>query len=320
MALLGGGAVFWPLAARAQQAPLPVIGFLNGGSQTLFAVALQAFHKGLEESGYIEGRTVAIEYRWAEGQYDRLPAMAADLVARQVSAIAATTGPAALSAKAATTTIPIVFETGGDPVKLGLVPSLSRPGANITGVTQLTTGLAAKRVEILHELLPTARVVAMLVNSASALAASTASDARSAASALGLELRVVNASTEGDFDKVFTELSQSRVGGLAIDADAFFTGRHEQLTALAARYAVPTIYIRRDFAAAGGLVSYGNDIADSYRLAGIYTGRVLKGERPADLPVQQATKVELVINLKTATALGITIPPTLLARADEVIE
>jgi putative tryptophan/tyrosine transport system substrate-binding protein len=321
IAVLGASAFAAPLPGRAQQTATPVIGFLNSASPALFARPLQAFHKGLGESGYIEGQTVTIEYRWAENRNDRLPALAADLVQRPVTVIAATTGPAALAAKAATTTIPIVFETGGDPIRLGLVASLSRPGGNITGVTQLTTGLASKGLEILHELLPTARVIALLVNPSNpAFAESEASDARSAASTLGLELRMLNASTERDFDGVFAELGQSSASGVVIGGDALFTSRNEQLGALAARHAVPAIYIRREFAAAGGLVSYGNDLADSYRLAGVYTGRVLKGEKPADLPVQQATKVELVINLKTATELGITIPPTLLARADEVIE
>jgi putative tryptophan/tyrosine transport system substrate-binding protein len=321
IASLGGAVLALPRLGRAQRPTTPMVGFLNSGSPARFTRPLQAFHNGLGDAGYIEGRTVAIEYRWAEGRSDRLPAMAADLVASQVSVIAATTTPAALAAKAVTTIIPVVFEIGSDPIELGLVTSLSRPGGNVTGVTQLTRGLASKRFEILHQLVPAARVMALLVNPASSrAAASTTDEARSAAGALGVELLVVTASTEQDFDKTFAELSQSRVGGLVIDVDAFFTGRNEQLAALAVRHAVPTIYARRDFVVAGGLVSYGNDIADSYRLAGLYTGRVLKGERPADLPVQQATKVELVINLKTAEALGIAIPPTLLARADEVIE
>jgi putative ABC transport system substrate-binding protein len=315
-----GGAAAWPLVARAQQT-MPVVGFLNSASPVLYARPLQAFHRGLEESGYVGGRNVAIEYRWAENRYDRLPAMVADLIHRQVSVIAATTSPAALAAKAASTTVPIVFETGGDPVKLGLVASLSRPGANITGVTQLTTGLAPKGLEILHELIPAARVMALLVNPAvSAVAATAPNDVGSAAHALGLELLVLSASTERDFDSVFDELSRSRAGGLVIVGDAFFTSRHEQLGALAARHAVPAIYIRREFVTAGGLLSYGNDLADAYHLAGVYTGRILKGDKPADLPVQQATKVELIINLKTANALGLTVPTTLLARAHEVIE
>ena len=318
---MGGVAFAVPLPARAQQPAMPVIGFLNSASPVLYARPLQAFHLGLEESGFVEGRNVAIEYRWAENRNERLSAMAADLVQRQVTVVAATTTPAALAAKAATTTIPIVFETGADPIKIGLVASLSRPGGNVTGVTQLTTGLAPKALEILHELNPTARVVALLVNPASPTTAETvASEVRSAARALGLELEVLNASTEHDLDEVFAALSQSRARAIVIGGDAFFTSRKERLGALAAHNAVPAIYTRREFAAAGGLVSYGNDLTDSYHLAGIYTGRVLKGEKPADLPVQQAAKVELVINLKAANALGLTVPTPLLARADEVIE
>jgi putative ABC transport system substrate-binding protein len=321
IAALGAGVFAAPLSGRAQQSALPVIGFLHSQSPAHYTRQLQAFRQGLGEAGYVEGKNVAIEYRWAEGQYDRLRAMVADLVGRQVAVIAATTTPGALAAKAGTTTIPVIFEIGGDPIKLGLVASLNHPGANITGVTQLTTGLTAKSLEILHELLPTASAVALLVNpSAPALAESQASEARAAARALGVELQVLNASSELDFDGVFATLSQSRSSGLVIAGEAFFTSRNEQLGALSARHAVPAIYIRREFAAAGGLLSYGNDNADTYRLAGIYTGRILKGEKPADLPVQQATKVELVINLKAVNALGLTVPTTLLARADEVIE
>jgi len=317
---LTGAALLPPVAVRAQQQS-PVIGFLNSTSPALSARQLQAFRKGLGETGYIEGQSVAIEYRWAENRNERLPAMAADLVQRQVTAIAATTTPAALAAKATNTTIPIVFETGADPIRLGLVASLSRPGGNVTGVTHLSAGLAPKKLEILHELLPEARLIALLVNPANpALAEIETSEVRSAAHALGLELRVLSASSERDFDGVFTELNQSRARGLVISGDAFFTSRNEQLGTLAARHAVPAIYSRREFTIAGGLLSYGNDLTDAYHLVGIYTGRVLKGEKPADLPVQQATKVELIINLKTASALGITVPPTLLARADEVIE
>ena len=316
-----GGAAAWPLAARAQQTAMPVIGFINADSSKGHAPEVSAFLRGLGEAGYIDGQNVAIEYRWAEGQNDRLPAMAADLVRGKVAVIAATSTPAALAAKAATTTIPVVFETGSDPIELGLVASLSRPGGNVTGVTQLTTGLAPKALEILHELNPTARVVALLVNPASPTTAETvASEVRSAARALGLELEVLNASTEHDLDEVFAALSQSQAHAIVIGGDAFFTSRKERLGALAAHNAVPAIYTRREFAAAGGLVSYGNDLTDSYHLAGIYTGRVLKGEKPADLPVQQAAKVELVINLKAANALGLTVPTPLLARADEVIE
>jgi putative tryptophan/tyrosine transport system substrate-binding protein len=315
-------ALLRPRVARAQQPAMPVIGFLNAESPQGYARPLAAFLKGLGESGYEDGRNVAIEYRWAEGQNDRLPAMAADLVRRQVAVIAATSTPAALAAKAATTTIPIVFETGGDPVQLGLVPSLNRPGGNVTGVTQTNQEVTPKRLELLHELLPTARVMALLVNPADpAVAETQTKDALSAAQTLGLELHVLNASTERDFDVALANVIQLRAGGLVIATDAFFTSRSgEQLAALAVRHAVPAAYKGREFAAAGGLLSYGSDIADSYRLTGIYTGRILKGDMAADLPVQQATKIELIINLKTAKALGITFPLSLLGRADEVIE
>ena len=282
---------------------------------------MAAFLKGLGENGYVDGHNVAIEYRWAKGRIDRLPAMAADLVHRQVAVIAATTTPAALAAKAATTTIPVVFETAADPVALGLVASLNRPGGNVTGVTQANVEVAPKRLELLHDLLPTARVIGVLVNSADpALADTQTKDFFSAAQTLGVDLHILNASTDGDFDAVFANLIQLRAGGLVISTDPFFTSRSEQLAALAASHAVPAVFKGRQFAAAGGLLSYGSDIADSYRLAGNYTGRILKGEKPADLPVQQANKVELIINMKTAKTLGITFPLTMLGRADEVIE
>jgi len=318
--LLGGTAA-WPLAARAQQSAMPVIGFLNATSLDGYRPMVDSFHQGLQETGYAEGRNVAIEYRWAEGRIDRLPALAAELVDRQVSVIAATTLPAALAAKAATTTIPIVFETGGDPVQVGLVASLNRPGGNVTGVTQLNVVVAPKRLELLHELVPSARVAAFLVNPANP--ASTEPVLRAsqlAAHNFGLELHVLNASTEGDFDAIFANVIQLRASGLVIGSDAFFTSRSEQLAALALRYAVPTIYEGRGFFAAGGLVSYGGSLADSYRLAGVYAGRVLKGEKPGELPVQQGTKVELFLNLKTARTLGLDVPTALLVRADEVIE
>ena len=317
-----GGAAAWPLAARALQPPaMPVIGFLNPTSPELYAPMVAAFRQGLKEAGYVEGQNVAIEYRWAEGQNDRLPVLAADLIRRQVSVIAATATSAALAARAATTTIPIIFETGGDPVRLGLVASLNRPGGNVTGVTQLNAEIAPKLLELLHELVPSARVMALLVNPADpALAEPQSRAIVSAASKFGLEIHVLNASSEHDFDGVFAKVIQLRAGRLLILGDPLFTSHSEQLGALAARHAVPAVYKGREFAAAGGLLSYGSSVMDSYRLAGIYTGRILKGDKPADLPVQQATKVELHINLKTAKTLGITVPLPLSGRADELIE
>ena len=318
---LVGGAAAWPLAARAQQTAMPVIGFINADSPKGHARELSAFLKGLGEAGYVDGHNVAIEYRWAEGQNDRLPAMAADLVHRHVNVIAATTTSAALAAKAATKTVPIVFELGSDPVRLGLVASLSRPGGNVTGVTQANVEVAPKRLELLRELVPTASVVALLVNPAEpALAETDTKEVQAAARTLGLELHVLNASSEDDFDAVFTKLTQLRAGGLVIGGGSFFASQRTQLAALTVRHAVPAIFEHREFAAAGGLLSYGSDIGEAYRLAGIYTGRILKGDKPADLPVQQAIKVELYINLKTAKALGLSVPPTMQARADEMIE
>jgi putative tryptophan/tyrosine transport system substrate-binding protein len=320
MALVGGTAA-WPLAARAQQAAMPVIGFLGPGSAESDAYRVTAFRQGLNETGYVEGQNVTIDYRWAEGHYDRLPALAADLVQRKVAVIAATSTPAALAAKAATTTVPIVFELASDPVKLGLVASLSRPGGNVTGVTQQAEEIASKRLELLHELLPTARVIALLVNpSDPVLAEPQTREALSAANTLGLELHVLDASTERDFDAVFAKLRELQAGGLVIGGDAFFTSHVQQLAALALHDAVPAVYQWRAFTAAGGLMSYGSSITETHRLVGIYAGRILKGDKPTDLPVQQATKVELYINMKTAKALGITFPLTLLGRADEVIE
>jgi putative ABC transport system substrate-binding protein len=318
---LGGAAAAWPLAAHAQQPAMPVIGFLNADSPQRYGQPLSAFLKGLGETGYVDGRNVAIEYRWAEGRYDRLPAMATDLVHRQVTVIAATSTAAALAAKAATTTIPIVFEMGSDPVRLGLINSLNRPDGNITGVTQLNWEVIPKRLELLHELLPTARVMALLVNPTDSVYAEMQSRAvLAAAHTLGLEIHVLNASTEDDFDSVFANVGHLRAGGLVIGGGAFFYSRIKQLAALAIRHAVPAVFQSREFVAAGGLLSYGSEVTDAYRLAGVYTGRVLKGDRLADLPILQATKVELFINLKTAKALGITVPLPLSGRADEVLE
>jgi putative ABC transport system substrate-binding protein len=318
--LLGGAAAAWPLAARAQQAAMPVIGLLGSASAQRYAAQVAAFRQGLEEAGYSTAN-LAIEYRWAEDQYERLPALAAELVRRQVSVIAAIGGvPAALAAKAATTTIPIVFQTGADPVAVGLVASLSRPGGNVTGVTALNVELGPKQLELLHELVPTATLFAVLINPSSPLAETLSKNLQAAARTLGLQLHVLQASTERDFDPVFTTLIQLRAGGLVITPDAFFVGRSEQLAALALRDSVPTVHHYREFAVAGGLMSYGTSVRDSYRLVGVYTGRILKGENPADLPVQQATKIELILNLKTAKTLGITVPLSLLGRADEVFE
>jgi putative ABC transport system substrate-binding protein len=319
--LLGGAAATWPLAARAQQPGLPVIGFVNVGPSGGYAGILSAFLKGLGETGFVEGRNVAIEYHWAENQPDRLPAMMADLVQRKVAVIAATSTPAALAAKAATPTIPIVFETGTDPVQLGLVASLNRPGGNVTGATFLAQEVVPKLPELLHELLPTARIIALLINPADpAIAEANTSRALAAAHTLGLELHVLNASSERQFGGVFAKLIELRASGLVIGPDTLFTGHSEQLAALAVQYGVPTVFTGREFTAAGGLMSYGSRITDSYRLAGVYTGRILKGDKPADLPVQQTTKVELFINLKTAKALGITVPLPLSGRADEIFE
>jgi putative tryptophan/tyrosine transport system substrate-binding protein len=320
--ILVGSAGVWPFAANAQQPALPVVGFVNVASaKGDYAPHLSAFLKGLSEVGYVDGQNVTIEYRWAENESDRLPAMVADLIHRQVAVIAATGTPAALAAKAATTTIPIVFTTIGDPVQLDLVTSLNRPGGNVTGVTETNAEMTPKRLQLLHELVPTASVMALLVNPGNPKVAEiNTKELQAAARTLGLELHVLNASTERDFDGVFAKLIQLRAGGLVIGGDPFFTTWTEQLATLALHHAVPTIYQNRDFAVAGGLLSYGGDFREVYRLAGIYTGRVLKGDKPADLPIQQATKVELYINLKTAKTLGVNVPNTLIGRADGVIE
>ena len=319
--LLGGATAAWPLATRAQQSAMPVIGFLSTTSSERDAGRLRAFRQGLSETGFVEGRNVAIEYRWAEEHNDRLPALAADLVSRRVSVIA-TAGDLSgmLAAKAATRIIPIVFTTGRDPVELGLVASLSRPGGNLTGVTTLSAEMEPKRLELLHEVVPTAATIAVLVNPASPNAEVLSKGLQAAARTLGLKLQLLNARTEGDFETVFATLVQLQAGGLVIATDALFISWSERLAALALRHVVPAIFQFRAFAEAGGLMSYGGSIADFYRLSGVYTGRILKGEKPADLPVQQSTKAELIINLKTAKALGITFPLPLVGRADEVIE
>jgi putative ABC transport system substrate-binding protein len=317
-----GAAAIWPAAARAQQPAMPVVGLLNGGLAAAAAAGTAAaFRKGLGETGYFEGRNVTIEERWAEGQYDRLPALAADLVRRRVAVIAAPGGlPQALAAKAATQTIPIVFSIGGDPVAMGLVASLNRPGGNLTGVVQLNVDVTGKRLQLLHEMLPTATSIAFLVNPASRQTDAETVEAQNAARVLGVHLVILNASNPSDIEATFASVAQERVNALLVSSDQLFTARREQVVALAARYGVPTIYQFRVFAEAGGLMSYGTDLLEVYRLLGNYSGRILKGERPADLPVQQATTFELVINLKTAKTLGLTVPPQLLARADEVIE
>jgi putative tryptophan/tyrosine transport system substrate-binding protein len=319
--LIGGAAATWPFAARAQQAAMPVIGYLSSASPDRDAGRLRAFRQGLRETGFIEGRNVAIEYRWADEQHDRLPVLAADLVHQQVAIIAqAGHVLGVFAAKAATTTIPIVFVTGVDPVGLGLVASLSRPGVNLTGVTTLGIELEPKRLELLHGLIPAARTVGALVNRMHPIAEAQSSELQAAARALGLKLQVLDASTERDFDAVFARLAELQADGLVIATDGFFISQSVHLARLAVRHAMPAIFQLRTFAAAGGLMSYGGDFAEMYRQSGVYVGRILKGEKPVDLPVQQVTRVELVLNLKTAKTLGLEIPPSLLARADEVIE
>jgi putative ABC transport system substrate-binding protein len=317
--LLGGAAVAWPLTARAQQ-PMPVIGFLNSGSPGPFARNVAAFRQGLKEAGYIEGQNVAIEYHWAEGQIDRLPALAADLVRRQVAVIVAMDSASALAAKAASITIPVIFLIGGDPVKLGLVATFNRPGGNITGVSVLFNTLVAKQLEALRETVPQADLIGLLVNPTNPNAESDTRDVQAAANVLGQKLVVVNGSTESELETVFVTLAQQHTGALVVSADPFFVSRRNKLVELAARQTLPTIYPMRDFVAAGGLMSYGASLADGYRQVGVYAGRILKGAQPANLPVQQAVKVELIINFKTAKALGVTVPLPLLGRADEVIE
>jgi putative tryptophan/tyrosine transport system substrate-binding protein len=316
-----GGAAAWPLTVRAQQPAMPVIGFLGSPSAAEWAHLVAAFREGLKETGYVEGQNAAIEYRWADGYYDRLPRLADDLVRRNVAVLfAAGSAAPALAAKAATATIPIVFANGADPVKLGLVASLNRPGGNITGISFLTADLGAKRLGLIHELAPNVSVGAVLINPNNPNAQSVARDARESARSLGLQFHVLNAGTDQDIDTVFAGLIQQQIGMLLISADPFFLGRRVQFVALAARHAVPTIYFAREFVAAGGLMSYGTSLADAYRQAGVFAGRILKGAKPADLPAVQSTKFEFVINLKTAKAFGLNVPPGLSSMADEVIE
>jgi putative tryptophan/tyrosine transport system substrate-binding protein len=319
IALLGGAAA-WPVAARAQPSTLSVVGFLGAQTPELFAGRLRAFRQGLAESGHIEGRNVSIEYRWARGQDDQLSALAADLVRRQVAVIATSSTSSAVVAKASTKKIPIVFTVSSDPVELGLVESLNRPGGNLTGSTNLGVEVGPKRLELLHELLPAAKVIAFLIHPANPGAESQTNDHQRAARILGLQLHVLRASTEGDIDSAFESLAQLGVEALVIGPDNFFNTRSQQLATLALRYRVPAIFNDQPFAEAGGLTSYGASIMEQYRLSGLYTGRILKGEKPTDLPVVQSTKFELVINLKTAKALGLEVPANLLTLADEVIE
>ena len=317
--LLGGAAATWPLVARAQQPRMPVIGFVNSASPGPYP-PVSAFLKGLNESGFVEGRNVAIEYRWAEGHYERLPALVADLVQRNVNVIAATSTPAAFAAKAANTKIPIVFTTSGDPVKFGFVSSLSKPDNNLTGATQINVEVAPKRLELMHEAIPTATNIALLVNSPDPLAAPVLRDTSAAATALGIKLHILHASSAQGFATIFNSLVQQRTGALVIGSDPLFSGHSKELAEMALRYRVPAIYQYPEFAEAGGLMSYGGDVAESYRVAGFDVGRLLKGAKPSDLPVQEVTKVEFIVNLKTAKALRITIPNTLIGRADKVIE
>jgi putative ABC transport system substrate-binding protein len=316
-----GSAAAWPVAARAQQRPAPVVGFLNSLSREGWLAYLAAFHQGLKEAGYVDGQNVTIEYRWADGHYDRLPMLAADLVRRHVDLIVATGGnPSALAAKAATTTTPIVFIAAGDPVKEGFVASLNRPGGNMTGVSIITTSLEAKRLELLHDLIPDAVAIAVLLNPNFSEAETQLKVVQTAAERLGQQIRVLNAGSEAEIDRAFAELIQHRTDALLVASDPFFFGVRDKLVGLAARYAIPTIYFVREFTVAGGLMSYGASLSRTYHQMGVYSGRILKGDKPADLPVEQPTRFELVLNLKTAKALGLSMPQTLQVTAEEVIE
>jgi len=317
----GGAATTWPLIAHAQKTATPLIGWLASGTSKGYVPYAAAFRQGLNETAHVEGQNVTIEYRWAEGQNDQLPALAADLVRRQVTVIAAAGTPSAFAAKAATASIPIVFSTALDPVEAGLVTSMNHPGGNITGVSNYIAVLVTKQFELLHELIPNSRVFGVLVNPTDPnITAQVTRDVQAAARALGQEIHILNASNESQIDTAFKTLIQLQAGAVVIGADTFFTSRRDQIVALAGRHAIPTVYFLRDFVAAGGLMSYGSNLADTYRLVGVYAGRILNGERPGDMPVQQATKVEFFINLKTAKTLGLTFPITLLGRADGVIE
>jgi putative ABC transport system substrate-binding protein len=322
--LLAGAAaapsILWPLATRAQQPAMPVIGFLSGSSLTERRPLLAAFRQALAEADYVEGQNVAIEYRWAEGQYDRLPALAAELVRRQVTVVVAGDGPSALAAKTATTTIPIVFSTGIDPVQVGLVTSLNRPGGNLTGFNLIAGPLQAKQLGLLHELVPAAKTIAVLINPNNANAERDAATVQDAGRAIGVQVLVTRAVVESDFEIVFAALARERAGALLVNSDVFFTSRRDQIVALAARHALPVISAWREFPLAGGLISYGPSVAAAYRQVGLYTGKILKGAKPADLPVVQPTTFELVLNLKTAKALGLDVPLHLQQLADEVIE
>jgi putative ABC transport system substrate-binding protein len=320
IALLGGAAAAWPLAARAQQPGMPVIGFLNGASPDGYAPYVAAFRQGLKEAGYVDGQNATIEYRWAEGHYDRLPALAADLIQRKVTVIAATTTPAAQAAKAATSTVPIVFTTGGDPIKLGLVTSLNRPGGNVTGVSNLLVELGSKQLGLLRELAPGTTAIAVLMNPNFPGTERQLRDVEAAARVLGLQLIALTASTEREMETAFATMAQKGGVALLVGVDPFFLERRDHIVALAGRHAIPAIYPVREFAVAGGLMSYGSDFADSYRQAGVYAGRIVRGEKPADLPVQRSTKFEFVINFKTAKALGLAVPNSMQLLADEVIE